>query len=197
MNYNAQKGFTLLELTAALLITSLIVLAIASSLAAISDSWERGERLAAAREVVRVLSRRLGTEMLSVIQGQLGAETGFEGDRKSFSFIASGEQGPRLIALTVAKGRISLRERALRQTDERVSEIILAEQVDHLDIYSMTQRSAPGKTNGKRKKRGGPRRSSRSGPTSDSRGICTARRRSSCQSSSDGSFPTGRSNPLE
>lgn len=143
MNSNAQKGFTLIELTAALLITSLIILAIASSLAAISDSWDRGERLAAAREAVRVLSRRLGMELASANQGLLGRETGFEGDRKGFSFTAAGELGPRRLTLAVQEGCILLIEKPLRQAGEQVSKIILADQVDHLEIhyYDPTERA--------------------------------------------------------
>ncbi len=133
MHSKDQSGFTLLELTVAMLITSLIVLAIASSLAAISDSWDRGERRGVTREVVRVLQRRLGVELASLGRGPFGAKPGFSGDKQGFVFTAIDDRGPRQLSLAVNQGRLVLTDEPARSPASR-EEIPLADQVDHLDV---------------------------------------------------------------
>lgn len=121
---------TLLELNAALLVTSLVVLTVASSLGAISGAWDRSERQAAGREATRVLARRLGRELGSLSRGPFGLEPGFSGEADGMSFTAVGDEGARRVSLALRAGRIVLTETLLlRADDQNVKEIPLADGV--------------------------------------------------------------------
>lgn len=128
-----EAGFTLLELTAAMLVTSLIVLAVASSLAAVTDGWDRGERRVADREAVRVLSRRLGRELAALAWSPLGTGVSLSGDREGFTFTAAGKDGPERLVLGVREGWLILMVESLRSPEKPV-EIRLVEDVERLEI---------------------------------------------------------------
>ena len=134
MTRRIERGFTLLELTAAMLVTSLIILTVASSLAAIAGAWERGERRTAEREAIRVLTRRIGRELSGVGQGPFGTGSGFRGERDELGFVAVGDEGPRRLELLARQGRIVMTESILRRADqaETATEIALAEPVDRM-----------------------------------------------------------------
>jgi hypothetical protein len=135
MGRKREKGFTLLELTAAMLVTSLIVLAVASSIAAIADGWARGERRSSDREAVRIMARRLGREFAALNRGPFGTGTCFEGDREGFAFDTASDDGPRHLKLALIEGRIVLAQTTLRHPSDcaQVS-IPLIEPIDSLTL---------------------------------------------------------------
>ena len=135
MAHKRPSGFTLLEVIAALSVTSLIVLAIASSLAAVSQGWDRGERRYAGREATRVIVERLGRELVCLDRGPFGQAAAFNGDQTGFSLSASGDGGPRRLSLTLDGKRVILTEELLRRPEgTAVTPIILAEDVEALDL---------------------------------------------------------------
>ena len=135
MAHRRLSGFTLLEVIAALSVTSLIVLAIASSLAAVSQGWDRGERRYAAREAARAIVERLGRELVCLDRGPFGQAAAFHGDRAGFSLTASGDGGPRRLSLTLDGKRVILTEELLRRPEgTAATPIILAEDVETLEI---------------------------------------------------------------
>ncbi len=107
MARKAESGFTLLELTVALLITGLAALAVASALAAVSAGWDRGERRVAERIAARALDR-LRRELAALSQGPFGARPGLSGDRETMRWIATGDRGPYQAELSFIGGSLVL-----------------------------------------------------------------------------------------
>lgn len=144
MEHKRRAGFTLFEVIVALAVTSLIVLAVASSLAAVSQGWDRGERRYAAREAIRVIVDRLGLELACLDRGPFGRAAAFDGDQTGFSLTALGDDGPRRLSLAMDERRAILTEELLRRPPgTAATPIILAEDVETLEIsyYDPTARS--------------------------------------------------------
>ena len=125
MALKTDLGFTLLELTAAMLVTSLIALAVASSLAGVSSGWDRGEKRAASSAAMEALDRRLSHKLAALDMGPFGAWPDLTGGSEEIAFTSLGTDGPRRVEFSLHDGDLILSTKPLRVPGAPAAAVLL------------------------------------------------------------------------